>query len=64
MLGEVEETIYLVEDDDEEDEEVKVSVSILKRVKANMLRRSRNNPRCFSLEVGHRIFQNAGFACY
>ncbi|KAL8935099.1 MAG: hypothetical protein Q9211_004882 [Gyalolechia sp. 1 TL-2023] len=37
VLGEVEETIYLVEDDDEEDEEVKVSVRIVKEIATDMI---------------------------
>ncbi|KAL8938458.1 MAG: hypothetical protein Q9216_003886 [Gyalolechia sp. 2 TL-2023] len=37
VLGEVEETIYLVEDEDEEDEEVKVCMNTLKEVKVNMI---------------------------
>lgn len=60
VLGDVEETVYVVEVDDEEEETVKVSVEFLStnpiRYADNACRRSRSSQRCSSLGVSvHRL---------
>lgn len=57
VLGEVDETIYVVEDDDDEESEVKVRSLQRKNklLELKFLRPSRNSQRCFLSEVGTKI---------
>ena len=52
VLGDVEETIYLVEDENDDEEDVKVRTKSSKPLYRHQLmthcRRSGSNPRCFS----------------